>query len=148
MLALHTLETRLKRTVGDLIERRLLNACTIVMRYVDAVATAGGFDRNDESTYPAREEKTSNLGGFVHFVSARTTARQFTEIQTGDAIVTFEASVDFTGKDKIRFELTGPTGGAAETYVQAAVGKELAQYWDVVLGGYPITQTVLLRKAT
>jgi hypothetical protein len=141
MMSAHLLEYRLKRVIGDLIERRLLNAETIKLHYVDKLAGTAGYDRNDEDTYPAREQKTVELGAFVHIVSVRTTQRQFTELRTGDAIVTFEGDVDFSDKDELRFEFRGGV------WVQQAVGKDLALYWDAI-AGEPITKTIVLRTST
>lgn len=141
MMSLHTLETRLTRFIGELIEKKLLNAGPIVMKYVTRTLPVN-YDANDESTYPVETPHADTLGGFIHIVSARTTQRQFTEIKTGDAIVTFEATVDFSGKEQITFEFNG------DTWVQQAAGKEVSQYWDLVLGGNLISQTLLLRKAT
>ena len=141
MMLLHTAENKLTRTLGMLIEQRKLNAGTIVMRYITRTLP-GGYDPNDESTYPATTPGSAELGALIHIVSARTTQRQFTEIKTGDAIVTFEATVDFSGKEQITFEFMG------DKWVQQAVGKELAQYWDVLMGGNPVSQTIVLRKAT
>lgn len=140
MMSMHTLEPRLTRFLGELIERKLLNAGPIVMKFVTRVIP-DNYDPNDEETYPLETPGSLELGGLIHIVSARTTERQFTEIKTGDAIVTFEATVDFSGKERITFEFNG------DTWVQQAVGKELSQYWDLVLGGNPISQTLLLRKS-
>jgi hypothetical protein len=151
-MLLHTSETKLKRTLGSLVENQQANSTMITVHYVDKVTPANtpGFDANDEATYPvAPTQKTAQVGALVHYVSARTNLRQFTEIQAGDAIVTFEAApvdvnnqpVDFAQMDEIIFEMDG------KRWVQMAVGKGLAQYWDAVLGGYPISQTIVLRLA-
>ena len=144
-------EKRLGRFLGKLIEQRLLNACDIILHYVDAYAPDPNFDPNVESSYPspAPVEKTKTIGGLVHIVSARTVQRQFTEIQAGDAIVTFEGTiydtdgnpVDLTTMQKLRFEFGG------DIYVQATVGKDLAGYWSLVIGGSLLSQTFLLRKS-
>lgn len=144
----HKLEKKLSRFIGMLIQKKLLSQASITVRYVDKPAVPDvDYDPNVESTYPTLTPKSVTVGALVHIVSVRTTQRQFTEIKTGDAIVTFETTprdqdnqpVDFTKMDQVTFEFNG------DKYVQAATGKELAQYWDAVVGGVPVSQTLLLR---
>jgi hypothetical protein len=142
LMSMHTLGHRLQRELDNLIEGRKLNAGDVTLYYTEAVATNPGFDPNVEGTYPSRPEKQCTFGALVHIVSVRTTQRQFAEIQTGDAIITFRENVSFEGKENIRFEFGG------EKWVQQAVGKDLASYWENYIGGRPIGKTIVLRQTT
>jgi hypothetical protein len=147
-MAAFKLEKRMGRFLGKVIERGLLNAGPLIVHYIERTLPPE-YDPNDEDTYPAETEKTVTVTALIHEVSARTTLRQFSEIKAGDLIVTFESEptdeegnvINFAALEKIRFEWQG------KIYVQQAVGKEVAQYWDVNIGGNPITQTLLLRPS-
>ena len=156
MMSLHTAEKRFSRTLGKLLQHDHMNACAIVIRYLDVPAPDADFDPNVESSYPGDlTDKTVRIKALVHFVTARTVQRQFAEIQAGDAIITCEGTlyvVDEEGNEtgdtvnlstmqKIRFELNG------KSYVQAAVGKDLAAYWSTFIGGQQLSQTFLLRSS-
>lgn len=151
------MEKRLTRFLATLLQRGILNTTSIIIHYVDKPDPVDpDYDKNIESSYAAPEQKTVTVKGLMHIVSVRTSQRQFTEIKTGDAIVTFENDirdanvpddpddpraniVDLSAMEEIRFEING------DSYVQQATGKELSQYWDAIIGGNPISQTLLLR---
>lgn len=136
MMFLHRLPQRFARDLARIVEQRALNAGDVVMRWNAAAAPA---DKNVESSYPTPVPMTETVGALIHWVSQRAVERGFTEFKAGDAIVSFEQEVDLDRRDLV-FEL--PDG---QTYVQSTVGKAVAQFWDVVIGGEPLTRTLLLR---
>lgn len=135
-MLLHNLPDLYTRHLGGLVEGKLLNAGDVILRWNSAPAPT---DRNLEATYVAPIAATSTISALIHWVQMRTVQRGFTEFEAGDAIITFEAAVDLTPQDLV-FEL--PDG---KIYVQASVGKKLTEFWDVCIGGLPLSRTLLLR---
>lgn len=87
--------------------------------------------------------QTSTVRGLVHFVQAGTFAvREFTEVETGDAILDLAPDVAIDGKKELIFEFNGAK------WDRKPMSEKLAQHWDTVLGGVRITRSVLLRKLT
>lgn len=137
MISLHTLPDRFARHLSAIIDNKLLNAGQVILRWN---TQAGPTDRNLEQTYPEPVETSLPVNALIHFISERTIDRGFTSFKAGDAIITFDADVDLTQRDLV-FLL--PPDGAV--YVQASAGKDVMQFWDVVIGGNPLTRTLLLR---
>ena len=107
----------------------------------------------------SQSEVSGTIRAFWHQTGASIRLRQFTEIQVGDVIMDLDpdamvsvydgqplasgvVSLDDIANQGVRFELNG------QAYTQAEIGEELAQAWNVVVGGQPILRTMLLRKAT
>jgi hypothetical protein len=151
-MAAFKMENRMSRFLATLIEKKLLNAGTLVIRYIEQTLP-DNFNPNKEADYPTTTPKSVTVGALIYEVSARTTLRQYSEIQAGDLIVTFEAEpiesgpdgqdnpVDIDALTNARFEWMGML------YVQQAVGKELASFWEDHLGGQPVAKTILLRRS-
>ena len=91
-------------------------------------------------------QKTLTAPALVHAVSAPGAAavRKFTEVETGDMILDFDAGIDLTldGRQKMRFNVLG------QIYELKPVSDKLAATWDVTIGATQLFRTVLLRKAT
>lgn len=136
MMSLHRLPERFQRQLSRIVDNKLLNAGEIILRWNVADAPT---DRNLEATYVAADLMQLTFNALIHWISQRTIERGFTEFKAGDAIITFDPDVDLTKRDLV-FVL--PDG---RTYVQASAGKDLIEFWDVVLGGQPMTRTLLLR---
>jgi hypothetical protein len=136
MMSLHTLPSTFARHLGAITEGRLLNAGDVILRWNTAELPS---DPNLEATYAAPVAATATIPALIHYVSARAIERNFTEFRAGDAIISFEPSVNLELPGLV-FEL--PDG---QIYVQASSGKQVVEFWDVVLGGVPMTRTLLLR---
>lgn len=85
---------------------------------------------------------TAAVRGFVHFPSATSAVRMFTEVQVGDCLLDLPAEVELEGLDGLVFEIDG------ERWLPKAVGEKLAAHWDVLVNDQRLYRTVLLRKAT
>lgn len=66
---------------------------------------------------------------------------QNTEVQQGDVIADFPASVVLTGLAELEFEIEG------RRYRQKSINPSLLRAWDVVIEGTRLHQTVLLTPA-
>lgn len=86
--------------------------------------------------------QTLDVRVLVHFVQASAVERTFAEIQVGDVIVDFPASVDLTGKVGLRVVIDGVA------YVQKDVGDLPVQFVDAMISDQTFLKPVLLRKAT
>lgn len=137
MMSLHKLPLVFGRHRDRLLEKGQTNVGDIVLHWNAASAP---LDPNLESDLPAAVPLDETVRGFIHYVSVRTTERVYAEIRSGDVIVTFNPTVTIEGREGLYFVL--PDG---LTYVQAAEGKEVMEYWDVFVGGAPLTKTLLLR---
>lgn len=136
MMSLHRLPETFGRRLSGIIDGGLLNAGDVILRWDTSVAPA---DQNVEEQYLPPVPATETLGALIHWVSTRTIERGFTDFKAGDAIITFDPVVDLE-RPGLTFEL--PDGNV---YVQAAAGKQIMEFWDVVIGGVPSTKTLLLR---
>jgi len=111
------------------------------------------------------QEVSGTLRGFWHQIGASTKLRQFSEIKVGDVLFDIDpgavvavydgqvlvsgtlsagasVTLDAIATQGVRFELRG------QSFVQAEIGDELADAWNVIVGGQALLGTVLLRKAT
>jgi hypothetical protein len=77
----------------------------------------------------------------LYFVSATTQMRQFTEIQAGDCIATFNADTQLKGRESLRFLIDG------EEWSSKPVSEQLSSYWGRA-ANLKLYQVVLLRKGT
>jgi len=141
MMSMHTLLPRYSRDLASIIGGRQLNTGDVVFHWD---AAAGPVDRNVEASYAAAQPQSATVAGLIHWVSVRSSDRgAFQEIQTGDAIVTFQTEVrsQIEGRRELYFSL--PDGN---DYVQAVVGKKVMEFWDAIIGGQPLGITLLLKK--
>lgn len=128
----------IKRDMKRILDGNLLNR-TVVQYFYDVEESPGSgeYDPNVESSYPEYAPESGEFNALVHFVQPETSAiRQFAEIRSGDVILDFSADVVLPSA--ARFVIDG------RDYVQKSVGKELAQYWDVVVGGERMMRTLVL----
>jgi hypothetical protein len=96
------------------------------------------------------------LRAFAHEEPARSSLRQYLEIQEGDVILdvdpdgsitllppsTGTTNLDAIAAKGVRFEWGG------KLYVQARIGERLAQKWSVMVADQRLHRTLLLRLAT
>lgn len=105
-------------------------------------ADFSGSDKNLEGTYPAEVLQSGTWPALVHYVQPITTGiRQFAEMQVGDVILDFAsmAAIPATAKGAtFRIE------GDPQVYVQKSIGKDLADAWDMVVGGQRVIKTYLV----
>src|SRR5581483_2463795 len=99
------------------------------------------YDANVEGAQPARTPQQETVTALIHFVGATTKMVNYLEFQAGDAIVSFESTVQIEGRDELTFVL--PNGNV---YVMSLVGTKVIEYWDVMIGGEKLSQTVALRR--
>lgn len=85
--------------------------------------------------------REATVRGFVHYVGATTSLRQFREVEVGDAIVDLPPDATVDGLPELRVEI----GGA--TWVPKDTGERLQRFWDAIEQGQRLTRTLLLRKA-
>lgn len=133
----HLAPAILGRNLDGIIERMEMNAAPISIRH-DVSPEPADVNLPKETPPDYRTIETTAL---VHFISARTIARGYTQFQEGDAIVTFDTQQSFTGLRHVVF--TMPDG---KEYVQATEGTDaLHEFWDVLVGGTKLSVTLLLR---
>lgn len=89
-------------------------------------------------TVTARE---AIVRGFVHYVGATTSLRQFREIEVGDAIIDLPPDTIVDGLPELRVEIDGAT------WVPKDAGERLQRFWDAIEQGQRLSRTLLLRKA-
>lgn len=139
-LSLHTLPTVMARHLGGILEAKAMNTGDIELRWNSAALPA---DPNLEAQAVAPVRQTATVRALIHYVSVRTAMRGLTEFKAGDAIVTFDGDLNLAGRQGLTF---GMPDGAE--YVQAATGKDVAEFWDVIVGGTRLSVTLLLRAKT
>jgi hypothetical protein len=141
-MMLQGLSARIRRDTARLQARKLLNTALVTVSYQQPVPGSDPVDPSLESTTPATTTVTTDpIPAFVHFVEpVKSITRQFTEIETGDAIIDFLDDVVLP-RTGAKFVIDG------ETYVQKEVGNQLAQYWDVIVQGQRHFRTVVATKA-
>lgn len=135
------LSARIRRDTRRIISRRLLNTVDVTISYQKPVVGSPALDPALESTVPSTTTETAVKTALIHFVEAsRSIYRQFAEIQTGDIILDF--------LDDVELPRTGATFIIdGERYVQKEVGKELTQFWDVIIQGERHFRTIVATKA-
>jgi hypothetical protein len=106
----------------------------------------------------ATQEVSGTLRGGWHPVTAATRLRQHAEIRVGDVLLDLDPDAGVTACEgqalvsgTLRLEDLTQRGARFEVdgqlYTQAELGEDLAQAWDVVVGGVHLLRTVLLRTA-
>lgn len=138
-MSMHTLPLVMARHLGGILEKGHLNTADVVLRWN---AAAPPSDPNLEAQAIAPVPLELTVKALVHYISVRTALRGLMEYQVGDAIVTFDGDIDLVGKEGLTFGM--PDG---RQYVQAGVGKDVAEFWDVIVGGTRLSVTVLLRAS-
>ena len=116
----------------------MLNAAPVILRWCGAAAPA---DPNVEGEEAPVQDQEATVTGLVHYVGARSVPNGFMVFEKLDALVTFESDVDLRTRDGITFEL--PDG---KVYVQADTGGKAVDFWDLLVRGERLAQTVALRK--
>lgn len=116
-------------------------ATPIVLKWLDYT------DATRDETYHSLNSGTATLmsgvvNGVVHVVGATTSLRQWSEIQTGDAIIDFAPDVDLSGKEGLRFEFGG------KLWAQKNIPDQLVAAWDVIERGETFEQTIVVSIAT
>lgn len=137
MMSLHRFPRRFQRDLGGLVQNKQLNVSDLILRW-NSGTPAG--DRNLEASYAAAVPAELTVSAFIHWVSMRAIERGFTDFKAGDVIVTFEADVSLDDKRDLVFVFPDE-----QVYVQQSTGKTIVQFWDVFIGGEPLTRTLLLR---
>lgn len=139
-MLLHKAPLTYQRKLGSLVQGLRMDAGQITIQWDSSAAPANA---NLEADYAAPTVGSTTANALIHYVSATTVQRSMLEFKAGDAIVTFhptDATQKLDGKTGLRFVL--PDG---QTYVQAQAGKDIAQFWDVLLAGRKMSVTLLLR---
>lgn len=123
------------RTLG----RNLRNTATITLRWDNGVQQG---DVNDMATWTGvPDPQTSEVKGLVYFPSAASLInRGFLELVEGDCIVDFDPSLQFAGKQNLTFLIDG------FSYVQKTVGKQVMDYYDLLVGGERMFRTCVLTR--
>lgn len=100
-------------------------------------------DQVDGSRPGTPTKMTATLPAFVHYVqvAGQSSVRQFAEVEVGDVILDFQADVNLSGKENLRFNLKG------QIYEPKQIGDKLAATWDVLVQGQQLFRTVLVTKA-
>ena len=99
-------------------------------------------DRVTEKPSVPAEAKSEYLKAFLYYISASSVVRQFAEIEVGDCIVDFSATVDLTNRNDLVVVING------EEWVTKPVSGKLKQAWTDGQRNTGLYQTILLRKAT
>ncbi len=135
------LSARVARHTSRLVSRGLLNSGLVTVMWRRPVAGSLPQDPMIEATQPERETVTREVPALIHFVEiSRSMVRQFTAIETGDVILDLLQNVELP-RDGAEFIVNG------ERYVQKDAGKELAEFWDVMIEGQRHFRTVLATRA-
>lgn len=130
------LKSKVRRAVQKAIVRR---SSPVLLKFDNGVTAA---DPNDLATWSGVEApQTLEVSGLVHFPSAATLLnRGFVELEQGDAIVDFPPSLSFAGRNNLTFEIDGVE------YVQKGVGKQVLDYYDLLVGGERLLRTCVLTR--
>lgn len=120
------------------------NSMDVVFVWEVVSGSEAGYDANLEGSYPDTVPVSGTARALVHFVQPlKSGVRQFAEVEAGDVIL-----------DLAHDGVPAPEGAAGlrciidgKTYVQKEAGKELAQYWDLVVGGERMMRTMLMTLA-
>jgi len=134
---------RIQHDLKRIVKNGDLNTGNVVM-FWDAESGGGAYDPNVEGDYPEAEPASGTYPALIHFVQPVTSGvRTFAEVEAGDVICDFIEDVELDGKKNPRFEIQSQPG---VIYHQKNAGDELAQYWDLVVGGERMMRTVLLTR--
>jgi hypothetical protein len=133
------LKKAITRARNRTLQRGLRNTVTVTLRWDSGVTRA---DVNDMATWTGTAApQTAEVKALVHFPSAASLLnRGFTELVEGDAIVDFDPALSFTGKSNLTFLIDGIA------YVQKSVGKQVVDYFDLLVGGARMFRTCVLTR--
>lgn len=127
----------MRRDLRGIVERNELNSQKITGTWR---VNPEGFDPNVEATWSEGDPQSGQWTALVHYVDpTKSTVRQFTEIESGDVIVELiddtelPAAVVTFDIDRVKF-------------AQKDVGAELAEYYDLNIGGERIFRTLVLGR--
>jgi hypothetical protein len=131
----------MQRHTARIVQRGLLNTAIVTVSWQRALAETPSHDPALESTAPATETVTAQHKALVHFVEpVKSLVRQFTQIETGDVIIDFLGDVQLP-RDGVHFVINGVR------YVQKDAGKELTEFWDLMIEGHRHMRTVVATRA-
>lgn len=135
----------MRSNIGKIATRVGLNlkksGTDVVLKWKEWTGTPT-VDPTTESEIGESTDQTETVQGFVHYIQATTSLRQFGEVEVGDCIVDLHQDVDIDGKQSLVFIIDG------EEWKQKQIGDKLAKYWAVMAQGQKLFRTVLLRKTT
>ena len=135
------LGAKMRRDAARILSRGQLNTAVVTVSWKKPVDGSQPRDPALEGTAPATETVTLEKKAFVHFVEiSRSLSRQFTQIETGDVILDFLGDVELP-RDGAVFIVNG------ERYTQKDVGKQLTEFWDLMIEGRRHMRTVVACKA-
>jgi hypothetical protein len=132
-----------------------LGSSDVIVYWVEA--TGGELDDVTGATIGGTQTSVSGvLRAFGQEEQARSSLRQYLEIQEGDVILDVDpdglitllppsagsTNLDAIADKGVRFEWDG------KLYVQARVGEKLSQKWSVMVANQRLHRTLLLRLAT
>ena len=147
----HRVQLHLKGSVGE------INGSDVVVYWNES--SGGQLDPVTSAMVGGTVTPLSGvLRAFGYEEPARTALRQFSEIQAGDLILEVDpngtvelfpdqpvsgvTTLDSIATKGIRFEWCG------KQYVQAAIGEQLSQSWNVTVQNQSIYRSLLVRLAT
>jgi hypothetical protein len=135
------LRAKMQRDAKRILNRGVLNTAMVTVSWQKPVDGSQPRDPALEGTAPATETVTLERKAFVHFVEpSKSLSRQFTQIETGDVILDFLGDVVLP-RDGAVFIVNG------ERYIQKDVGKQLTEFWDLMIEGQRHMRTVVASKA-
>lgn len=103
--------------------------------------TGGTLDPTTNSLVGATAEpQTETVKALLHFIGGSFQVREFVEIEVGDCIADFAATVTLEGRTGLYFEFNGAQ------WEQKPMSDRLAEMWDTVVKGQRLFRTVLLKK--
>ena len=127
----------MRRDLRGIVRRKELNTQTISGAWR---ADPEGFDPNLESTWSEGDPQSGQWEALVHYVDpTKSTVRNFSEIQSGDVIVELIDDTELPAA-VVTFDIGGVK------FAQKDVGAELAEYYDLVIGGQRIFRTLVLAR--
>lgn len=137
------LRAKMQRDAKRILNRGALNTAEITVSWQKPVDGSQPRDPALEATAPTTETITLDPKpkAFVHFVEpSKSLSRQFTQIETGDVILDFLDDVVLP-RDGAVFIVNG------DRYIQKDVGKQLTEFWDLMIEGQRHMRTVVASPA-
>lgn len=141
MRGIRTIGKRVRRDMARMISRI---GTPVLLTYEAADPGVAVEDRSwlEEEAPETGATLTLEVKALVHFVAPESVVqRGFTEIKSGDVIVDFGYDRDLSLYRNVRYSIKGVA------YQQKNVGRDLAESWDVLIGGVATTNTILLEPA-
>lgn len=122
-------------------QRMALQGTPVTLRWVEW-DVAASTDPTTGARIGDSTAKQEIIRAFVHFPDiGRSEYRVFQEIERGDCIVDMPPDTVIEGREQLEFIIHGLS------WVQKAVGEQLAQTWEIQRG-HALYRSVLLRKKT